>query len=125
MKRVARGHGVQRADARLAHQHFTRTAEDRVPDRLRRHAAIEHLHHPYRKNKSTISFPPTCRASPATATSAAGTSQLSIASRNALRAFSGPGTPESLTGPMCQFPSRALRACDSLKLSIAQKIGSQ
>ena len=59
------------------------------------------------------------------AASAAATSQLSIASMKAWRALLAGGTADSSTGAIVQSPSLASLACDSLKLSSAQKMGSQ
>ena len=55
------------------------------------------------------------RARPVTATSAAGSSQLSIASVKACRALSAEGTFASLAGAIVQSPSRTSCAWANLK----------
>src|SRR5262249_32176877 len=80
---------------------------------------------PYFAKMSNSSPDVEVRARADTAASAASTSQLSIAVVNASRAFAGEGTFDSSAGFIRQPLSLRFVACADLKLSSAQKIGSQ
>ena len=79
---------------------------------------------PIRQSGSIVSAAPEVRQSAATAASAASASQASIARTNSALAWPGLGSRDSSTLPSVQSPSLMSCACEVLKLSRAQSMGS-